>query len=260
MLIAQISDIHLAKDNKAKNFHNHCLENFEKTIEKLNNLPHLPDIVLITGDISNDGSKESFIQFRDYISKLKSPFLIVPGNHDEPEVIDEILGDLLEKNNQPEFNDGIYVYSNPKFPLLIMGVSVFDKDYPGGTIKEKSIKALDEELNSSKNIPSIIMFHQPPFKNGNSPFVDMPLKNADKFGDMIKNKRNIQAILCGHLHRYMVSKWNNQLVIASPATSAHCELFIDYGNPFKITDEKPAFLLHYYRKEEGLITNYFNVD
>jgi 3',5'-cyclic AMP phosphodiesterase CpdA len=45
-----------------------------------------PDLVVISGDFTQIGSKEEFEQARTFLDQLKTPFFAVPGNHDVPAV------------------------------------------------------------------------------------------------------------------------------------------------------------------------------
>lgn len=45
---------------------------------------HKPDLTVITGDITREGSPTEFIAARKWIHSLASEFLVVPGNHDTP--------------------------------------------------------------------------------------------------------------------------------------------------------------------------------
>ncbi len=43
-----------------------------------------PDVVVISGDLTQRARKYQFLQARDLLDQLSSPFLVIPGNHDVP--------------------------------------------------------------------------------------------------------------------------------------------------------------------------------
>ena len=45
---------------------------------------HRPDLTVITGDVTREGSPVEFAAARKWIHSLASEFLVVPGNHDTP--------------------------------------------------------------------------------------------------------------------------------------------------------------------------------
>jgi len=45
---------------------------------------HKPDLTVITGDVTREGSPTEFIAARKWIHSLASEFVVVPGNHDTP--------------------------------------------------------------------------------------------------------------------------------------------------------------------------------
>ena len=55
----------------------------EKAIQLLNALDPQPDVVLATGDLTDDGTKEQYSQFLEIISSLNAPLLPHPGNQDD---------------------------------------------------------------------------------------------------------------------------------------------------------------------------------
>ncbi len=45
---------------------------------------HKPDLTIITGDVTREGSPTEFIAARKWIHSLSSEFVVCPGNHDTP--------------------------------------------------------------------------------------------------------------------------------------------------------------------------------
>ena len=43
-----------------------------------------PDVVVISGDLTQRARKHQFLQARDFLDQLSSPLLVIPGNHDVP--------------------------------------------------------------------------------------------------------------------------------------------------------------------------------
>ena len=40
------------------------------------------DAILVSGDLSEDGSLESYHTFKEIIGRLEAPLYVIPGNHD----------------------------------------------------------------------------------------------------------------------------------------------------------------------------------
>ena len=83
--IVQISDCHLPA-------------NPEQTYRGINPLHHLvalipkvkalkPDLLLATGDLSEDGSRVSYQVLQEIFMPLGIPVLALPGNHDDPQLL-----------------------------------------------------------------------------------------------------------------------------------------------------------------------------
>lgn len=43
-----------------------------------------PDLVLVTGDVTQSGRRREFEAARDWLERFRSPVFVVPGNHDTP--------------------------------------------------------------------------------------------------------------------------------------------------------------------------------
>jgi 3',5'-cyclic-AMP phosphodiesterase len=46
-----------------------------------------PDLILLTGDLSNDESERSYDRLLELLDPLKSPICFIPGNHDSSETL-----------------------------------------------------------------------------------------------------------------------------------------------------------------------------
>ncbi len=75
--IAQISDIHCGESS----FQPQLLE---RAIAEINDMA--PDVVVVAGDLTAAGYEWEFEQAAEWISRIESPTVVVPGNHDSRNV------------------------------------------------------------------------------------------------------------------------------------------------------------------------------
>ena len=77
-VIAHLSDLHLGSQYFVPNL-------LDRTLVEVNDLH--PDIVVVTGDLTDMGYRQEFREAREYLDRLTCPdVLVVPGNHDSRNV------------------------------------------------------------------------------------------------------------------------------------------------------------------------------
>jgi Icc protein len=73
-VIAHLSDLHLGSQYFVPNL-------LDRTLVEVNDLA--PDVVVVTGDLTNMGYRQEFREAREYLDRLACPdVLVVPGTHD----------------------------------------------------------------------------------------------------------------------------------------------------------------------------------
>lgn len=91
MLIAHLSDLHVTlPDAPFARFANGAA-NLEAAIKHLNGLDRRPDLVVVTGDLVNDGTVAEYTRLRALFEPLESPLLLLLGNHDEPAALRDVF-------------------------------------------------------------------------------------------------------------------------------------------------------------------------
>ena len=87
-LIAHISDLHVS----ASDFDEAV---FMQAVEEINQLK--PDMIVLTGDITNTGYLKEYEQATRYLGMFEAPLFAVPGNHDSRnlgyQTFEEIIGE-----------------------------------------------------------------------------------------------------------------------------------------------------------------------
>ena len=81
ILIAQITDCHLPADSQQKYRGINPHRNLKALLKKVRRLK--PDLLLATGDLSEDGSLVSYLALQKFFKPLGIPVLALPGNHDD---------------------------------------------------------------------------------------------------------------------------------------------------------------------------------
>ena len=90
MLLVQLSDSHLFAEEDGRLLGMNTADSLQRVIERvLEEQPHI-DLVLATGDLSQDGSVESYERFRDLCAVIPADSRWFPGNHDEVQVMEQV--------------------------------------------------------------------------------------------------------------------------------------------------------------------------
>lgn len=185
--IAQISDTHLFADKHAL----HCGANvYQNLIDVFNHITSVeqPDVIIFTGDLTQDHTDDSYQQFVDIVKQLNItlPIHYIAGNHDE----------FLQLNSSftcSPFNSSKVITNDYWQVLLINSKS----ETPAGYVSSDTLTWIDNQVDSDKQ--QVVMMHHHPIDVGYS--IDKHgLENKEVFWNAIEKHASIKLIACGHVH------------------------------------------------------------
>ncbi len=202
--IAQISDLHVGSINFVE-------ELLVNAIDDLNDIH--PDVTIITGDITDNGYFLEFQKAVTYLDEIKSPILVVPGNHDARHVGDECFEELI-KNRYGILKD-------KKHGLKVIGLDSSEPDLDYGRVGRSQQNWMAQELRKAdkENLYKIIALHHhiiPVPKTGRERNV---LSDA---GDILQTLMTEKAdlVLSGHKHMPHVWMMENSTFITAGTVSS----------------------------------------
>ena len=122
-LLVQLSDSHLFAEADGTLLGMNTRDSLQKVIELVRAQQPRIDLILATGDLSQDGTLASYQQFRDLTGQLDSPARWIPGNHDEPWIMAQaaVQSALLE----PVVDIGNWRVTLARFGRAGLGAGVF---------------------------------------------------------------------------------------------------------------------------------------
>lgn len=250
MLIVQISDTHLAGWGKKTFGIAPMAENLARCVEHINELHPQPDLVLVTGDIANDGFKQAYERAANILGKLRYPFYVIPGNHDDRSTLMSTFGEQACPSESKDFVN--YVIEG--YDIRLITVDSTMPNAPGGEICATRATWLDERLSETETQPTIIFTHHPPLNFGVAETNIDGFIGADRLGHVIEKYANIERILCGHIHLSAVAQWRGTVVSTAPSIGMRLVLDLTLKLPSGFTLEDPSYQLHYWSPEKNLVT------
>lgn len=200
MQIVQLSDLHVGGLFKE--------DAFNTIVNEVNELS--PDVVIISGDLTDDGLIFQFQQARSLIQKIKCPNLIaLPGNHDYRHT-----GYLLFKKFFP-FSNQIQEYEN--LVILTLGTARPDRDE--GEVGHRQNVWMEKILNQHPEKTKIVVMHHHLIAIPDTGYANVVgiLDAGDTLRACLESK--VDLVLCGHKHRPWI--WNlGALQIAYAGTAS----------------------------------------
>ncbi|MDB6034021.1 MAG: calcineurin-like phosphoesterase superfamily domain protein [Verrucomicrobiales bacterium] len=215
--IALLSDSHV-NNNGDTDGQNLFRPRFEKAIAMVNTSK--VDLVVFTGDLTQDGKPDEFKDFQALRKQLNAPSFYVPGNHDVGnKVIPGKPGPGVTTNRVDNFEKAM----GPSFfATTVAGVRLIGINSPmlgSGFERENEMwKFLEKELSKPETRPTIVFSHYPAFiksaDEGGGDYWNIEPEARKRLLDLLK-KGNVKTMLSGHLHRDMVNRWDGIIFIST---------------------------------------------
>lgn len=226
-LLVQLSDSHLFAKADGTLLGMNTRESLQRVIELVRAQQPQIDVLLATGDLSQDGTLESYQQFRDMTAPIGVPTRWIPGNHDEPQIMADaaVHSDLLE-------------------PVVDIGnwrITLLDSAVPGsvpGYLQDQQLQVLARALSEAPTRHHLVCFHHHPVSIGCAWMEPIGLRNPEALFAVLDRFPQVRAVLWGHVHQEIDRERNGVRLLASPST---CIQFAPGSEDFKVSEQAPGY-------------------
>lgn len=250
MLIAQISDTHLSGHGKKTFGIAPMAENLMRCVQHINHFRPQPDLVLHTGDVTNNGQTDEARRAAAILNQLEMPYYIVPGNHDDRGILAAHFGTPV----CPLDPSGLANYTIDTPDLRLIGLDSTHPGTPGGYMDETRASWLKSELAKAPHTPTILFMHHPPATFGVIETDVDGFKNIELLADIVQQHKNIIRILAGHIHLASLTQWANTVISTAPSTGMRLYLDLTLTQSAYLLDN-PGYQMHIWLPEQRLVTH-----
>ncbi|SDB87960.1 phosphodiesterase [Acinetobacter boissieri] len=254
-VIAQISDLHIKAHSKLSYKKVDTLQAFKHCITYLNELTPRPDLVAITGDLTDFGRSDEYDAFKEVIASLKLPWVAIAGNHDDRTNLRSACQDQPWLPPESVF----FNWSIDHLPIQIIGLDSTVPQKPWGEFCEKQQQWLEHTLSQHPNKPTVLMLHHHPFLSGIGHMDAQNLRGITRLESTLKKHPQVQRVLCGHLHRFITTTLAGTTVCSAPGTSHQVAADFRLDGPAHFSLEPAGMLLHRWHIAHGFTTHYLNI-
>ena len=217
--LLHITDNHLFADPNGGRHGVNSVESFQQVLVSATE-SRQPDLVVDTGDIANDRTREVYEMFasmvRDFVD---CPMIATPGNHDLATPFDQVLSreSVTMKN------------------WRIATVDTHVDDYVAGVISQTEMLRLEEDLETNE-LPTLVVGHHPAAEIGCTWVDEHRIENGEAFLRNLRNYPHVRAYLSGHVHQAFDGHADGLRLMTTPST---CWQFKTGSDSFAV-DDLPA--------------------
>ena len=170
------------------------------------------DAVLASGDVSDDGSAESYQRFQQMIAPLGVPLFVIPGNHD------------LREPMRSAFEASAYLPGAGKLnwhqsvgSIDVIGLDTLIEGTGKGELDADTLMFLSAALGMAGERPVLLALHHPPFQCGIKFMDELGLQGSHALSQILAQHSGHVRIVCGHIHSTMVVDVGGKVAISAPS-------------------------------------------
>lgn len=226
--LLHLTDTHLFADSDGRLLGQSTRGTFEAVLGLALSSFWPPDRILLTGDLVHDESSEGYRFLSNRLAALGVPCSCLPGNHDDPGPMREMLGACAL--------DRASSLSCGSWTLVLLDSSVAGRD--GGHLAGSELGRLEQALAARPYRPALVCLHHQPVPIGSAWMDTMALDNGEEFFAVIDRHPQVRGVIWGHVHQDFASRRKDVLLLASPST---CIQFLPGSQDFAIDAQTPGF-------------------
>jgi len=255
MLIAQITDVHLGFEPGNPDELNR--RRLDTALRTLSEMTPRPDLLLATGDLADTGDDLlSYRRLEEAVAGLPFPVHYALGNHDGREAFRAAFPDA-------PMADGFHQYAIEGHDLRILVLDTLEEGRHGGGFCQIRAAWLRARLAEAPGKPTLLVLHHPPIESGHSWMTENPEAEwVERLEAIVAAQSNIVAVIAGHLHRPVVTRWAGTTLAVCPSTAPQVALDFQPIDPEApdnrpmIVADPPWFAIHHWNGQR--LTTHFD--
>lgn len=226
--VVQLTDTHLFADPAGMLLGMNTLGSLDAVLDLVRAEAQPAELALATGDLVHDGSEAGYRLLSRRLGSLGCPVLALPGNHDDPAVLDAVLADPpVRRLREARFGD---------WQILLLDSTVPGSD--AGALSPTELDWLDGALGATAAPHALVCLHHAPLPTGSDWLDTMILANADAFFSVLDRHDRVRGVLFGHIHQTFEAERNGVRILGSPST---CVQFAKVRPRFGIDPRPPGY-------------------
>lgn len=226
--VVQVTDTHLFADPGGALLGMNTLQSLDRVLELVRAEALPADVALATGDLVHDGSAAGYLVLAERLASLSCPALALPGNHDDPAVLAQLLAaPPVERVREAGFGN---------WRILLLDSTVPGSD--GGLLAPAELEWLDAALGAEPAAHALVCLHHSPLPTGSDWLDTMVLDNADAFFATLDRHAQVRGVLFGHIHQTLEAERNGVRIMGSPST---CVQFAKVRPRFGVDPRPPGY-------------------
>jgi 3',5'-cyclic AMP phosphodiesterase CpdA len=253
--IIQLSDIHMVDTGALAYDVVDTAAYLERAVSYIRGL--LPNIgpvegVVITGDLTDHGLQSQYARLNELLSPLDLPICLMPGNHDNRDVMRASFPGQSWQSDQNRLNTHVRFGD-----VHVLALDSLVSSRAHGELTPETLAWLEAELLQLGDAPAMIALHHPPFLTGIQHMDAQPLHRPGELLQIIARHKGAKITICGHVHRYITSHQICGPVMIGPsvAHAVHPDLTEAGASQFSL--EPGGFLLHSYDRLSNLFSSHY---
>ena len=224
MRVVQITDLHLTESADLPLNGVNTTKTLEKVLQQVEILEKPADLMIITGDIAQGGSVQTYRRFKEIMSYFDKPIYVLPGNNDDPLTMKSVLN-----------SDGFHAVGQAVvgyWGFVFLDSKVEGQTY--GRLSSEQMLKLEENLESMKDQPVLVALHHCP--SHVCTFPGCSFRKSQELADLLNQYPNAKATIAGHTHHAHEFDAGNHIQFTTPSTYTHIE-----HKSLNSNDEYPDF-------------------
>ena len=216
------------------------LDTLAEVIDAIHALPQAPDVVLVTGDLVNDGRDAQYAGLAPVLGQLELPVSVLPGNHDDRAG----LRRHFEVGGSGGGGDPIqYVVWSDPLRVVVLDTTI--PGQPGGDLDAARLQWLSRVLEADPEHLTLLAMHHPPFACG--------VRDMDRIGlaaparaalaELVNDHPQVVGCVAGHHHRTIVGAVAGRPAVVAPSTYGQLPLDFD-AEPLEMVSDPIGFAVH----------------
>ncbi|MEO7386848.1 MAG: 3',5'-cyclic-AMP phosphodiesterase [Gammaproteobacteria bacterium] len=226
--ILHITDPHLHAQRDARMRGVNTDDTLQATLKHALAGQRRPDVVLATGDLVQDETRAGYERFRDLLGDLKVPVYCLPGNHDDPDVMRQVL------SAAPFQFCGVAEHGEWTLVML----NSFAPQDDGGALAPEELDRLERALAEHRTPHCLIALHHQPVPMGSRWLDSVALRNPAELLALCDRYQHVRGIVWGHVHQASDRERQGVRLLSTPST---CAQFKPASDQFALDNRPPGY-------------------